>query len=75
MKKLTLYKNKRIDQKYTEDLKIVVSNYINSEWKEVHLPFERKFLAYLTEYYHHSTFDPFGEKEWQYIYKIYKELR
>ena len=75
MKKLTLYKNNRIDQKYTENLVFIISNYITSDWQKLDLPFERKFLAFLTEYYNDSTFDPFGDKEWDYIYSTYKELR
>ncbi len=77
MKKLILYKNNRIDRKYKEDLIFVISNYIKSDWhiKQISQPFERKFLAFLTDYYNDSTFDPFGEKDWQSIYNIYKELR
>ena len=75
MKKLTLYKNNRIDRKYTEDFKHIITNYINSDWQKLDLPFERKFLSYLTEYYNDSTFDTLEEKQWQYIYSTYKELR
>ncbi len=65
MKKLTLYKNNRIDRKYTEDFKDIITNYINSDWQKLDLPFERKFLSYLTECYNDSTFEPFEEKQWQ----------
>lgn len=74
MERLRLYKNNRIDREYTVDFKQIITDYINSDCQKADLPFERKFLYYLSEKYSDSSYEPFEEKEWQYIYSIYRKL-
>lgn len=75
IEKLTLYKNNRTDRKYSVHFKEIITNYINSDLQKLDLPFERKFLSYLMQNYSDSSFDPIDEKQWEYIYSTYKELR
>ena len=74
MKRLRLYKNNRIDKEYTVDFKHIITDYINSDYQKADLPFERKFLHYLSEKYSDSSYEPFDQKQWEYIYSIYRKL-
>lgn len=75
MKTITFYKNNRIDQEYKIDLNRVIQLYKNSECSKYELPFERKFLIFLSndKKFQNSSFDSFTNKEWSLIYKLYKK--
>lgn len=77
MKTITFYKNNRIDQEYKVDLSKVIQLYEKSKCSKYELPFERKFLIFLSNdnKFQNSSFDPFTNKEWDSIYNLYKKLR
>ena len=74
---ITFWKNNKIDQEFQMDLNTIIIDFIKSEYqseKYSYWPFERQFLAFITNY---GTFLPFTDKHWIKIwdtYKFYKNL-
>ena len=63
------------NEKYKIELNKLVSEIMKSKWNHYDLPFERNFLAYISEKYPKDSFEEITPYLWKSIYKIHRDYK
>ena len=72
---IKFYKNNKISEEYKIELNKLIGEFMKSNYNNYDLPFERNFLAYISETYPNDSFAPINAKLWDKIFQLYRDYK